>query len=90
MGICFTETEPSQEMQLKRLLGLLSGRGAVAVGGRAREKDVRENEVKEMSSVKETVRAADPGALVAELTAFFAKNKLLSRAKFYEIAKRVR
>jgi len=85
MGICFTETESSQRLQLQQLLALLTGHGAASVGGRARENHAQDDDF-----VKESLRFVDPAVCLEEIVAFFHKNQLLSRDEFYEIAKRVR
>jgi len=85
MGICITEIEPGQQAQLKQLLALLAGHGTASVGGSAQE-----NRLKDADFVKETLRLADPGAFLAEITTFFQKSHLLSRDEFYQIAKQVR
>ncbi len=79
MGICFTEIEPVQQMQLKQLLAALTGRSAVSSGISDQE-----------NSVKDALAAADPKAFLDEITEFFQKNQLLSRNEFHQIAKRAR
>jgi hypothetical protein len=85
MGICFVEIEPSQQLLLKQLLALLTGRGVASVSARARE-----DHVKDENFSKETLQSADPAAVFDEIVEFFQKNQLLSHTEFYEIAKRVR
>jgi len=85
MGIRFEEIESGQQLQLKQLLALLTGCRATAVGGPAPE-----NDVKEAYLMKETLQSTDPRALLDEVLEFFQKDHLLSRDKFYEIARRVR
>ena len=84
MGICFTEIDPGQQVQLRQLLALLSGRGD-SVSARARE-----DHEKDANLAKETLQSADPAAVFDEIVEFFQMNQLLSRTEFYEIAKRVR
>jgi hypothetical protein len=79
MGICFEEIKPVQQLHLKDLLTALAGRSAVSSGISTEEK-----------SVKDTLRSADPRALLDEITEFFQKNQLLSRSEFHQIAKRAR
>ena len=79
MGICFAETEPGQQLQLKQLLAALAGRSIVSSGGLAEE-----------NGMKDTLASADPRAFLDEITEFFQKNHLLSRDEFHQIAKRVR
>ena len=40
--------------------------------------------------MKDTLKAADPRALLDEIMEFFRKKQLLSRDEFHQIAKRVR
>jgi hypothetical protein len=79
MGIGFAEIDPEQQLQLKQLLAALGGQSAFFRGVPAPE-----------NAVKDTVRSADPRALLDEVTEFFRKNQLLSRDEFHQIAKRVR
>jgi hypothetical protein len=79
MGICFADIEPLEQQQLRQLLAALSGRSTIYAG-----KPVEE------TGQKETLRSADPRALVGAITGFFQDHQLLSRAEFYQIAKRVR
>ena len=44
----------------------------------------------EETGLKETLLSGDPRAFIDEITDFFQKNQLLSRAEFYQVAKRVR
>jgi hypothetical protein len=79
MGICFTEMQPVQLLHLKDLLAALSGRSGVS-----NRIPTQEN------SMSDTLRSADPRALLDEITEFFQKNQLLSRNEFHQIAKRAR
>jgi hypothetical protein len=79
MGICFADIEPLEQLQLKQLLAALSGRGTIYTAKSAEE-----------SGMKETLASADPRAILGEITGFFQNNQLLSRAEFYQIAKRAR
>ncbi len=79
MGIRFAEIEPCEQMQLKQLLAALSGRSTIYTAKSAEE-----------SSLKEALGSSDPRAILGEITGFFQNNQLLSRAEFYQIAKRVR
>jgi len=85
MGICFTDTEPSQRLHLQRLLASLSGHGAASVSERAREHDAKED-----ADRMQALQSADPGAFLVEIATFFQTNQLLSRDEFYEIAKQAR
>jgi hypothetical protein len=75
MGMCFTETKPEQQTQLKQLLKAVAGQRAAisAVPGIS----------------PETVVTADPKFVVENLTEHFKKNNFLSRDEFNAIAKRV-
>ena len=77
MGICFADIEPLEQLQLKQLLAALSGRGTISTGRPAEE-----------TGVKETLGLGDPKTILGEITGFFQTNQLLSRAEFYQIAKR--
>ena len=79
MGICFADIEPLEQLQLRQLLAALSGRSTIYAAKPAEE-----------TGQKETLRSADPRALVSEITGFFQDHQLLSRVEFYQIAKRVR
>ena len=79
MGICFAEIEPEQQSHLKQLLAALGGQSAFFRGVAGQE-----------DSMNDTLRSVDPRALLAEVTEFFRKNRLLSRDEFHQIAKRVR
>ncbi len=79
MGICFADIEPLEHLQLKQLLAALSGRSAIPTAKSA-----------EVAGMKETLASADPRAILGEIAGFFQNNQLLSRAEFYQIAKRVR
>ncbi len=79
MGICFANIEPLEQLQLKQLLAALAGRDTLHTSRPGEE-----------TGVKETLGLADPKAILREITVFFQNNQLLSRAEFYQIAKRVR
>jgi len=79
MGICFADIEPLEQLQLRQLLAALSGRSAISAGKPAEE-----------TVTKETLGSGDPKTIVGEIAGFFQNNQLLSRAEFYQIAKRVR
>ena len=74
MGMCFTETRPEQQTQLKQLLMAVAGERASLSA----------------SPGVGTVATADPKFVVENLTDYFKKNNFLSRDEFYVIAKRVR
>jgi len=79
MGICFADIDLLEQLQLRQLLAALSGRGTVCAGKAAEE-----------PAAKETLGSGDPKIIVGEIAGFFQSNQLLSRAEFYQIAKRVR
>jgi hypothetical protein len=79
MGICFANGAPLEQLQLKQLLAALAGRNTAHIGRPAED-----------AGMKESLREADPRTFLGEITEFFQTNQLLSRAEFYQIAKRVR
>ena len=79
MGICFSNIEPLEQLQLKQLLTALAGRSTLHASRPGEE-----------TGMKEILGLADPRAILGEITVFFQNNQLLSRAEFYQIAKRVR
>jgi hypothetical protein len=78
MGICFTQVEPAQQLQLQQLLAMLAGHSTFTNG------------LPVQDAMKETLRLADPRAFLNEVAEFFRKNQVLSREEFHQIAKRVR
>ena len=79
MGICFADIEPLEQLQLRQLLAALSGRGTISTGKSAEE-----------TGTKETLGSGDPKAIVGDIAGFFQNHQLLSRAEFYQIARRAR
>jgi hypothetical protein len=79
MGICLVDIEPLEQLRLKQLLAALSGHNTSYTAKSSEE-----------SGMKETLSAADPRSILGEITKFFQNNQLLSRAEFYQIAKRAR
>ncbi len=79
MGILLVDIEPLEQLQLKQLLAALSGRSTIYTAKSSEE-----------SGLKETLASADPRTILGEITGFFQNNQLLSRAEFYQIAKRAR
>lgn len=79
MGICFSEIEPGQQLQLEQLLAALSGQSSAAISTAA-------------AAPVETHSLADVDerTMLDGLTEFFRSNQLLSRKEFYEIANRAR
>lgn len=84
MGICFTDIEPAEQLHLKELLAILTGRSSVNHG------PVQESREQQETLMKSTLESADPKAVLDGIKEFFQKNHLLSRDEFHEIAKRVR
>jgi len=79
MGMCFTEIEPGQQLQLEHLLSALAGQRALLSGSPA-----------EQTGLPEILASADPWACLEEIAEFLRKNPAISREEFYQIAKRVR
>jgi hypothetical protein len=79
MGICFSEIEPGQQLQLEQLLAALSGQSSAASSTAA-------------AAPVETHSLADVDTktMLDGLTEFFRSNQLLSRKEFYQIANRAR
>ena len=81
MGLCFSEIEPEQQVQLEQLLATLSVPVSVAASDGS-------HATCETSS--QCLADADPQIMFAELAEFFRKNVLLSRDEFHQIACRAR
>jgi PilZ domain len=79
MGICFSEIEPEQQLQLERLLAALSGQGSKSSFAST-----------PVVTSTHSLADVDRGAMLDELTEFFRSNQLLSREDFYQIANRAR
>lgn len=79
MGISFADIEPLEHLQLRQLLAALSGGSMIDTGTPAAEIGTRE-----------PLPSADPKAILSDIIGFFQNNLALSRAEFYQIAKRVR
>ncbi len=82
MGICFTELEPAQQVQLEQLLAALAA-GQSSISNSASAATPADSSTHSLADV-------DPQAMLDELTEFFRGNHMLSRAEFYQIAKRAR
>jgi len=78
MGMCFSETEPGQELQLAELLGLVVGERTVIIA-QAGHPDA-----------SDLVGSTDARACLEDIATFFRDNTILSRDEFFAIAKRVR
>jgi hypothetical protein len=81
MGMCFSEIEPGQQLQLEQLLAALSGQSPIS--GSA-------SSAAPVSNLTHSLADVDSKTMVDELTQFFRSNHLLSRDEFYQIAKRAR
>lgn len=79
MGICFSEIEPGQQLQLEQLLAALAGQNSLMTSSSA----AAANSTRSLADV-------DTKAMIDELSEFFRSNHLLSREEFYRIAKRAR
>jgi len=91
IGICFTEIEPGEKLQLNLLLAKLTGHSGASDGGRTQVNHAKDEKLaKDEKPIKETLRTADPKAFLDQIAGFFEKNQVLSREELYEIAKRAR
>jgi PilZ domain len=79
MGICFSEIEPAQQLQLEQLL--------TALAGQSSQSDTASTPV---ASSTHSLADVDSKTMLDELTEFFRSNQLLSRKEFYQIANRAR
>ena len=79
MGICFSETEPGQELQLAELLREIAGGRALVIA----QSSGRPGRTK-------AVVSADAQAWIEAISTFFRNNTVLSRDEFFAIAKRAR
>ena len=77
MGICFSEIEPGQQLQLEQLLAALAGQNSLTTSSST----AAANSTGSLADV-------DTKAMIDELSEFFRSNHLLSREEFYRIAKR--
>jgi hypothetical protein len=77
MGMCFSDIEPGQQLQLEQLLRALAGERAIQTS-------------KEQTWGSEAVSSADAWSCLEELMDFFKNNTVLSRDEFFSIAKRAR
>jgi hypothetical protein len=80
MGMCFSEIEPGQQLQLEQLLAALSGQSPSDSASFAAP----------VASLTHSLADVDSKTMLDELTQFFRDNQLLSRQEFYQIAKRAR
>jgi hypothetical protein len=79
MGICFSQIEPGQQLQLEQLLAALSGQSSQSESASA-----------PVVSSTHSLVDVDSKTMLDELTEFFRSNQLLSRKEFYEMAHRAR
>jgi hypothetical protein len=78
MGVSYFGIEPGEQLHLRQLIDVLTGRSAVSNG------------VSEENGVKGVLGSTEAIAFFDEMAEFFRKNDLLSRDEFHQIAKRVR
>jgi hypothetical protein len=81
MGICFSEIEPGQQLQLEQLLATLSGQCSLTTSA---------STAPQSTDPSSSLSDVDPTTMLEELTQFFRNNHLLSREEFYQLAKRAR
>jgi len=81
MGMCFSEIEPGQQIQLKQLLAALSGQSSLATPA---------SPASLVASSTPSLVDVDSKILLNELRQFYGSNHLLSREEFYQIVKRAR
>ena len=81
MGMCFSEIEPGQQLQLEQLIATLAGQDTLP--------NSASNALPDAHSVH-SLADVNSRTMLDELTQFFRDNRLLSRQEFYEIAKRAR
>lgn len=81
MGMCFSEIEPGQQLQLEELLAALSGQSPLSNSA---------SPAAPIAGATHSLADVDSKIMLDELTEFFRSNHLLSREEFYQIAKRAR
>ena len=81
MGMCFSEIEPGQQVQLEQLLAALSGQNSSISPASVAPPD---------ASSQPSLADVDLKILLHELRQFFGDNHLLSREEFYQIVQRAR
>jgi len=79
MGICLSELEPGQQLQLEQLLGSVSGQTPAADPALTRA-----------ATSQEIAGATEPAAFFEEIRRFFVNSPLLSRDEFFRMAQRCR
>jgi PilZ domain-containing protein len=77
MGMCFSEIEPGQQLQLEHLLAAVSGQSSPSAPTAT-----------PVAHSPHSLADVDAKTMLDELAQFFRSNHLLSRAEFYRIAKR--
>jgi hypothetical protein len=81
MGMCFSEIEPGQQIQLEQLLAALSGQSSLTTPASA---------ASPVAGSTPSMADVDSKILLHELRQFYGSNHLLSREEFYQIVKRAR
>ena len=81
MGICFSEIEPGQRLQLEQLLAALSGQSSLSNSASA---------AASVANSTHSLEDVDSRAMLDQLAEFFRSHHLLSREEFYQIANRAR
>ena len=81
MGMCFSEIEPGQQIQLEQLLAALSGQSSLTTPA---------SPASPVASSLPSLADVDSKILLNELRQFYGSNHLLSREEFYQILKRAR
>ncbi|HEX9112378.1 MAG TPA: PilZ domain-containing protein [Terriglobales bacterium] len=79
MGMCFSEIEPGQQVQLEQLLAALSRQSSPSASPAA-----------PVANSTCSLADVDSTTMLDVLTEFFRSNQLLSREEFYRIAKQAR
>jgi hypothetical protein len=77
MGMCFSEVEPGQQMQLNQMLHAIVG-----------ERALNSHPAEAITTFESG--SANAAAYLEAISAFFRNSTVLSRDEFFEIAKRVR
>jgi hypothetical protein len=80
-GMCFSEIEPGQQIQLEQLLAALAGTAPLPDSAATATPD---------ATSTHSLADVDAKTMLDELTEFFRGNHLLSREEFYQMANRAR
>jgi hypothetical protein len=81
MGMCFSEIEPGQQIQLEQFLAALLGQSSLTTPASA---------ASPVASSSPSIPDVDSKILLHELRQFCGSHHLLSREEFYQIVKRAR